>query len=249
MKTKKKKKLGAPSVWTDDFYVKAYRLSKAGLSEEGIAGGLGVRVETFRHWKKTKPALMEAVKEGRKPDEEGSTTYQEYVYNRLSPDLQHLWQEIESCSMSEEPNAIARLENMLSDTGKRARQQLFLQSLVHFNFDLSQALRAVNISRDRFDRWVTQDPNFAKLIDEMDWHRKNFFEGKLVELVRAGDPGIVKFVNSTYNADRGYGKTTTVNKNVNVSGTVYNTNVPIEELGLSFDERKALLKKMRSKKE
>lgn len=249
MRTRKKGR--KQSLWKDEFYVEAFRLAKAGLSVEGIAAGLGVSVDTYRHWRKTRPAFKEAVRLGKKSDEEGASTFEEYVFDRLPPELQQVWKEIMECSAKGSPNAINRLERILGDCGRRGRQHILLHALIHCNFNLSEALRTVNMSRGQFDRWLVNDPGFAALVDEMDWHRKNFFEGKLYELVKAGEPALVKFVNQTYNADRGYGKRSTVEKNVNVTvtGTVRHSSVPIDELDLDLEAKKKLLRKIRKENE
>lgn len=246
MKTKKKgKKKGAPTVWEDSFYVKTFQLAQQGLTDEGIAAGLGVHFRTFRLWKKKRPALKEAITAARKPASAPIDTFKDYVYEQLPSDLKDLWQDIQACSVEGNPNAVARMEKMLSDAGKTARQHLFIHALIANNFNFTAACKAVNIGKKQFDTWLLSDPGFARLIDEMDWHKKNFFESKLFELVAAGDGNIVKFVNQTYNADRGYGNVKTINKNVNVTGTVRTAAVSVDELDLTVEQKKALLAKIR----
>jgi hypothetical protein len=244
----KSKKIGAPTNWKDEFYVQAFQFARLGMSEEGIASALGVQHQTFRKWKKKRPALQFALTEGRKKDTKGSETFADYVYERLPDNLKKVWDELQECGAQEE-NAIARLENMLSECGKRGRQQLFVHSLIHNNFNLSKALKAVNLSRKQFDYWLINDPGFAELIDEMEWHKKNFLEGALLDLVRQGDPGVVKFVNQTYNADRGYGKVTKVDKTVTYQGTIRHAPVDLEELDLDLESKKKLRDQLRKQRE
>lgn len=235
--------------WKPIYLLQIYRLSRSGLGDMKIAEGLGVTYATFRNWRKKKKSVRDALKEGRAADHEPLSTFRNFCYDRLPEHLQDAWDEIMECESSN--SSVTKLEAMLKDHGRRGRQHLLLHALVHYNFNISAACRAVNISRKRFDKWAITDPDFADLVAEMKVHKKDFFEGALIQLVRQGDSAAIRMVNSTYNADRGYGRNTTINKNVRVDGHIVNehTQIPIEELGLSIDERKRLLEALREKRQ
>jgi hypothetical protein len=255
MKTQKKKtihrrKLPSNTVWKSTHLVTCYQLAKEGLGDKKIAEYLGVTYPTFWSWKKKKASLRHALKEGRK-QENGVKSFLSYVHTRLPEHLKDIWEEI--LGNEDKDTTVTKVERMLSQAGRRGRQQLFLHALVHYNFNLSDACKAVNITKKQFDNWVMNDPDFGELIQEMEWHKDNLFEGQLVGLVKAGDPGAIKFANMTRNAKRGYGNKKEMTKNVNVSvnGQIINSHtvVPIDELDLPLEERKKLLEQVRRRKE
>ncbi len=202
----KERKMGryADKKWQDIFLVRSYEMARSGLKDSQIADALGVSRVTFTKWKEDKPALNDALSMGRVNQSKGNGVqrFLEYTYDRLPPDLKELWDEIKK--VDEGKSNLVSLEAILQDAGEKARQELFFHALVHYNFNPSHACRAVNVSKDELDRWVTSDPDFARLVEQMHWHKKNLFEGKLVELVMQGDPSAVIFANKTHNRDRGY---------------------------------------------
>ena len=136
------------------------------------------------------------------------------------------------------------MERLLDNAGKRARQHLFLYALTASNFNASEACRKVNISRKTFENWVTTEPEFGQLIDEMHWHKKNFFESALVGLIRSGDSSATIFANRTLNRDRGYNE----KFELEVKGQVNHAHahiVQIDDLNLPIKVRRLILEAMR----
>lgn len=240
----KTKKDHPDRIFTDKTPLIVYRLAKTGMSDRDVAKALGVPETTFRKWKRERDSVKYALDEARRADA-GAQTYMEYVYDQLPEHLKPVWEAI----LDPTNNPITYVERMLKDCGKRGRQHLFLHALVHYNWNATEACRAVNIRKITFDRWVTDDPGFGELVREMDWHKKNFFEAQLISLVKAGDPALVKFVNQTYNADRGYGTKKEVRKSVdvNVRGQVGHAVVTLDDLDLPVEERRKLLQKIRDR--
>lgn len=240
-----KKRLGKKFVWRDEFYVKAYELAKTGMSDDHLAKALGVTVVTLNKWKRIRPAFKDAIdKANREVAKSGVSSFLDYVYDRLTPELQVLWDEINACD--EEDNGTLRMEALLSRAGTRARQHLFIHALIARNFNASRACRAVNISVGTLNTWM-QDPQFSQMIDEIHFHKKNFFEGALIGLVKARDPSAIIFANRTFNRDRGYGDKTTIEHTgqVNHAHAVIN----VDELDLPLEQRKEILLKLRAKQE
>lgn len=228
--------------WRDDFYVKAHALAKAGWGDGKIANALGVDDDTFRRWRKKRPALEEALLSARS-GANGVESFHEYVYKQLPDHLRRLWDKINKCSR--ERNGVSRVEALLENAGLRARQHLFLYALVNANFNPSAACRAVNITKKTFDNWKNYDPDFLELVDEIDWHKGNFFEGALVMLVKEGNAPAVLFANKTFNAKRGYadkGDSTVIHNHLHAV-------VNVDDLNLPLETRKALLDAMRAKRE
>lgn len=240
---------GTPSKWDDVNYHRAFMMARSGMADQTIAQALGVSHMTFMRWKEQRPALVAALQEGRAAgDPDNGGTFQDYVYTRLPEELQDTWRQImEWEDWGAGPEYVA---NLLKDKGKVARQRLFIHALVHCNFNVSAAMAKINVSRKTYENWV-QDPEFATLMEEIEWHKCNFFEEALMDLVRAREPAAVMFVNRTKNANRGYtDKGLTVTHQHNHTGIVAHVveAVPVDSLGMNFDEKLALLNRIRAAK-
>lgn len=239
MKVKKKKDKLAKK-WNEGMYVRVYELAKAGLSKIKVAEGLGVQYLTLKSWFKQNEYLVEAYERGK-----GSATgtaqpsFSEFVYNRLSPELQSLWDQINECQ--DDRNAVLRIEALLADKGERTRQHLFLYALTNCSFDASEALKKVNVSKSELDRWIL-DPPFQRLMDEIQWHKGNFIESAVFDLIRERDPGIVAFASKTFNRDRGFNDKREITVNHQHSGAI-----TLESLDLPLDVRRVILEALRNK--
>lgn len=195
------KKRRKPQKWNGMVPVKAYRFARQGINPTDTARLLGVSKVMFYKWLKDRPELKEAL-ELAKADAGGDGTFPSWVYARLSPELKALWDKIDN--WSDQKNGYQKITELLADHGARTRQQLFLHALCVSAFNPSEAMRKVGVSKRELDRWAEADPDFCELVEEIDYHKKNFFEGSLVQLVAAGDPSATTFANKTVNADRGY---------------------------------------------
>lgn len=229
--------------WNDEYYVLGFELAKSGLSDQRLAKFMGITVTTLKQWRAKRKAFNAAIERGRKFCNGKSTmTFREYVYQRLSPRLQELWDKINECE--DAPSGVARLEALLEKHGKSARQHLFLYALTSSNFNASEACRKVNIARQTMEQWVEDDPDFAALLQEVDWHKQNFFESSLVALVASGDPSATIFANRTYNRKRGYGEKT----EVEMTGRVEHEHiVSVRDLNLPLETRLSLLQAIRQR--
>lgn len=232
--------------WDDRFYVEAYALAQQGLPDNAIAAAIGVSATAFWKWAKSKPALAEALKRARtSTGPKGSGQFSAYVYKNLPPHLQQLWDRINLCDRT--TSGYERMEHLFKEAGLRARQHLFLHAMIVTHFNWSEACRKVGISKATVDLWVRTDPDFPALVDEIHWHKKNFFESHLIERVAEGDVPSTIFANRTMNRDRGYGDT----KQIEVTGEVRHTHshlqvvIDPEKLGLSEEMTLALLEKLR----
>jgi len=239
----------AKTIWTDENYVTCYELARSGISEQRMAQALGVAVSTLRKWKTNKPALADAIKRGKGSldDNTPTQTFQQYIYQKLPEHLMQLYNEIEACES--ESNGIQKVEALLSKHGKRARQHLFLHALVSGNFNVSRACSMVNISRKTFEHWVTNEPEFHELMEEIDFHKKNYFESALVGLVARGDSSATIFVNKTINRDRGYNEKIDLNVSGNIEHEHLHAHIAVDELQLRLETRKEILEAIRNRKD
>lgn len=243
IKRKKKKGRGG-TTFQDEFYVKAYLLAKSGMSNLAVSKNLGCSITTFHKWLIKHPALQTALTLGRKGNKVNTEKFHEYIYDHLPAHLRSLWDEIQKCE--EAPDAQERIECVLEGQGKRARQHLFIYALVARSFNASAAMRACNVSKAQYDRWVEEDPGFAELIDEVHFHKKNFFEGALISLVAAGDSPATLFANKSLNKDRGYHDKVTVEHSGEIN---HNHTIDIDSLDLSMEIRVAIMEALRKQKE
>ena len=225
--------------YSDQVIFDAYEAARTGVSQEGIRALLKITADTFYDWMRKYPLFALAIKRGReygKKADGSEETFREYVYQQLDPKLKAIWDEVNACQ--KEKNSIARLEALFENHGTKARQHLFLYALTASNFNASRALKRVGLSHGRLRSWVENDPDFAKLYQEIEWHKGNFFESGLIGRVKEGDTGAIIFANRTFNKDRGYG----IKNEIQVSGTIHHEHtVDIEGLELSLEVRRALL--------
>ena len=191
--------------YDEDTPFKAYELAKTGLNDQDIAKSLGISRPTLNAWRKKRKVLDKAIREGRKVIMEGgAASFQDYVHQQLPEKLKSYWDAL--CALDKDGKLSAEdIEAVLQDAGLRGRQNLWLHALIHSNFNPSDACRKVNVSRKTVSHWLN-DRHFRELFQEIQWHKKNFFEGALIGLVASGDTSATIFVNKTVNRDRGYGE-------------------------------------------
>ena len=163
----------------------------------------------------------------------GRNTLSGYVFKQLSPEAREVWKQVQFWTDSNA--SYEKIESILGGKSKKLRQELFVHALVHSNFDVSTACTMVGVTRRCLEHW-RKDLEFRQLIEEIQWHKKNFFERALVDLVEIRHPGATIFVNKTMNADRGYSEKLQVEH----SGSV-TTGVRIEDLDLDLETRKKIL--------
>lgn len=232
-------------VWHPKLIIKAYDLAKEGYSDTQISGVIGVSQPTFAEWKTRHRLLGYALKRARKHRVDGGVEqFHEYVYKRLPASLKALWDEVMGCW--KEGSGLEGVEALFSRHGVRARQHMLLYALPRSNFNISEACRLIGVGLKTYASWVKDDDGFGELMKEMDQHKKNFFEGALVDLVKRGDPSAVIFANRTQNRDRGYNEKYTLE----VSGTVNHNHavLAIGELDLPVEVRGIILEAIRKKK-
>lgn len=207
-----------------------------------IAEVLEIDVQTLMGWLQRYQEFRTARKmaEERRGNREGLA---DYIVGHLSPEARECYDKLQFWEGKEDMEE--KIRYMLRDRPKRVRQELYLHALVRSNFDPSTALRMSGVSRVQVDDWVTYDPEFKALVKEIHWHKKNFFEKALLDLVEERHPGAVIFVNKTVNADRGYNERIDVHH----SGSVGGGGVDVDDLDLPLDIRKAIYQAVQRKKQ
>lgn len=227
----------AKSPYKPEYAIEAYILASKGVSNELIAKTLGVSRITFLAWQKKKFLLRYALKKAKEktlPNNE-LTSVKEFIVGHLPKDLKKVWNDI--VFWQDHLEGTEKVSALLANMGKRQRQSLWLHAYMANSFNASKANQFCQVNKDILDGW-RKDPMFAKLIDELKWQQKNYYESALVDLVAKGDAYAITFVNRTVNRDRGYGD----KLEVEVSGTIqHNHTIDISKLNLSLSCRKEIL--------
>lgn len=234
--------------WDDRNYLKAYELALSGMNDTKIAEVLGVSYSTFKYWKDTKPAFKEALEKAKSiKNIDPNQAIKDHIFGKLCPELRDVWNKI--CNYENMPRGCTRLEALLKGYGKTARQHLFLYALVNANYNLSEACKKVNIPKHTFKVWKETDPDFAELVDEIEWHKGNLYESALVDLVKQGDTSATIFANKTFNKQRGYGEKLEIKSDSTVTHHHLHVHVKIDDLKLPIETRKQILLALRESKQ
>jgi hypothetical protein len=88
-------------------------------------------------------------------------------------------------------------------SGKRERQEAFIQAYLADAFNISSACRQVGIDRSTYYKW-SEDDEFKTKFNDARESRKDFIESKLLERVAKGDTIAIIFACKCLLADRGY---------------------------------------------
>lgn len=204
-----------------------------------IAAALETSAATLIQWIKKFPNLQLARDMAVKRREE-TKSFGGYVYKHLSAEAKQTWDEIQFWQEGESTEE--KISKLLDGKTKTVRQELFVHALINYSFNVSEACRIAGVSRATMESWRDRDEGFRKMLEEIEWHKCNFFESALLDLVAEKNPGAVMFVNRTKNAHRGYNEKLTVETSDSMSG------INIDELDLSIDTRKEILAAIRKKK-
>lgn len=120
-----------------------------------------------------------------------------YIMRNLSPQARQTWTKLTTVDSQEEIDALFK------GRPERLRQELFCHAILHTGYDYSKACQMVGIDYRKMQSWKS-DLDFCQMLEEIKWHKKNFFEKGVLNLVAEGHPGAIIFVNRTVNRDRGY---------------------------------------------
>lgn len=203
--------------------VDMYELAAGGLSNKQIAQAMGISCERFRGWVKDKEVVRKTLERARMPRE----TLGNFIGNlkgRMAEETKEMWEKL--TAWHNEPNAVRKIEKLFQDRGESARQELFVNALFAFNFNIADACRFVNISRAIFNRWVLSEPGFAELIDEVREAMSDIFVSNLVKASNSGDVSATIFGCKTLAKDRGFAEKLEVEH-------THKGSIAIEEMNLS----------------
>lgn len=229
-------------------YLKAYQAARAGMSKKETAAAIGVSVTMLDKFMEENEDFADAIKKGRS-EAKGKSGYDElkdFCYGRLPPRARKLWDRVDAVDKldhEENPDKPALMEEAwraIAVQPELVRMKLFLHALVATNFTVTAACRVVGMAKSEIDRWVRESPAFAELFAGVQEAKKDFFEGGLVRLVRAGDSAATIFANRTVNRDRGYGEKIVVDshKTQEITHRVKVDDLPIEVRRYLLDQQR-----------
>lgn len=244
--------------WNAKYVWQAYQHAANGYGLGELAEAFGVIGATLRNWGKKHPELREAYNAGRKVWEEKqkaekaiikkaspTDTFHDYLYRQLTPELQETWDIIQNTDLNDGPG-MARVEAMLAEGGQHIRKRIFLHAWSTSNFQLGKALRRSCVSKRQFEVWC-HDSEFASLVEEIQWHKDNYFEDALIRLVMEGNTKAILHVAKSKLASRGYNPTTQINAQVDTNNA--DGGLDIDKLDLPVEVRLAIVEAMRAAKE
>lgn len=184
--------------WSNDNYVKVYRLAHTGASKVDCANALGVTVSTFHAWLKQYPSLQTAYASGARDGTNTTTTAElgSYVYQRLDPALQAIWDGMRE-AYNDNATGYQRVEALLRGRDLRVRQYLFIHAYVAGQYSISRACRMVNVSPVTVKEW-RNDPTFQRLWDEYRAYHSGFFDDALTGMVMRGDSPATIYAHKVY---------------------------------------------------
>lgn len=249
---KKAQKAGrASKTIAPEKYGEVYELVKTGLSDKDVAERFGLKKSHLREQRdkdKALDSLITTARQMTRPRGAGEGNFEEYVYGHLDPRARKHWDKImEVWKSKASPDRRDKLRQVLKGTqnaSKNVRQGLFVHAWIKTGFNGTQASMLSGVPYRTYMAWAKFDPHFQHLLEEIDWHRKNFFESALIKLVRKGNPAAVVHAAKTQLADRGYGT------KVEFTGQMTHTHedrVTVEDLNLDLDTRKKLFKALQEK--
>ena len=218
--------------WDDNYYLQTFLMTKKGITEPKLRELIGASEPTWKGWKRKRPALRAALKQGREarrsvvetnPDHERVETFAEYVYGQLPTPMRRVWTEIEAINDGDDERQ-RHMKETLNEHGVPFRQALYLHALPTSRFNMTTALKKSMISLRTYEQWHRDYPDFVELVKEIKAHKQSYFENALMDAVQLGDTSAIIFANKTFNRDIGYGDKVTVEH----TGNVTNTNITLD---------------------
>lgn len=230
------------TTWKETYLFDVYEFARQGFTQHQVAEAIGVPWDTFDGWYRRKPMLREAYRRGAafrdRPNQQAA-----YVYGHLPKHLKEIWDALVEIGDRKDAEDIA--ETLLGPLGEKGKQVLLLHTLSTNHWNLSTALYRLRLETARFRKWCREDPEFAELIREVEWHKDNYYESALLGRVAAGDPNAILHVARTRLRSRGYGDKVEVEVSGHVTHEVQvTTPVDLDALGLPLDLRRQLLEHM-----
>jgi hypothetical protein len=200
------------------------------------AAALGIRAPNLRVLIDKHPELAQAKEMAEQNRNKGMLG--NYVLTNLTKASKEIWDRLTKVNTHE------AIESIFKGKPIKLRQELFCHAILHTGYDISKACNIVGVDRYQMESWK-QDLGFLQMLEEVQFHKKNFFEKALIGLVAEGYPGAIIHANRTVNADRGYRE----GIDVNINGTPGRVDWEIGDLDLDVETMKKVLAAIEKKKQ
>jgi len=207
-----------------------------------VAAALDTTTSVLVKWIERFPELKEArdFAESQKKKQNLTT----YMFEHLSPGTRKIWDEM--MFYEDHKFSTEKFRKILEGKSKKIRQEIYLHALTMNGWNPSKASKIACVPMETAKTWVENDPIFRQILQEMEVHRKNFYENCLHDLAQNGNPGAIMFINRTLNANRGYNERMQINHQH--SGEIRHVGYRVQDLELSMATRKEILKAVRARK-
>ena len=229
----------------------AYKYASEGCKNQEIAKLLGgLDKNTFCKWQNKREGFKNAIMEGRAAYKKAknappSENLTDFIYGKLPEHLREIWNHMEKAYKKDPSLSITEVDELVQDSNSEAKQMLFFHAWYNCDFSVQRAKAMVNVTKKIWDSWQ-KDPDFLQLFDEMVVIKKDFFESKLVNLVKKGSASATVAANESFNSEL-YGK----KQRLEVEGTVQHQHSHLIDLGslpLPLEIKKQVLEAVREQK-
>ena len=93
---------------------------------------------------------------------------------------------------------------------REENKELFLIALEKTLGIVSAACKEIGISRDTYYKWLRDDPEFKKKVDDMNEYQVDFVENQLFKKIKAGSERAILFYMKYKGKNRGYASRTEI---------------------------------------
>lgn len=235
-------KLKKRKVLTEEEKFLVYDMAKEGRASEKILQALALKNINKQKIKEQILHIIKIANKHKRKESESKNPLVDFVIGNLPEKTKALFMALKENQDGSDGKigSVEAIEFLLQGQPKAIRQKLFLQALVDSCFNVNYARKMINLSPTQLAIWK-KDPEFLKMINELQVYKKNFFESKLIKLVDIGDSAATIFANKTFNRDLGYGD------RVDVKHTHEHKHLTIDKLNISLKAKKELLAAIQKK--
>jgi hypothetical protein len=234
--------------WDDTNYVTAYIAARDGKSGKDIAAMLGCNPARLAIWRKQRPALEDAIQRGKSSS---TRTLTEHILGSVPEDVLHTWDIIQTkhkaASKAGSRVSAAELDMLTGQMEGRQLQHLYLLALASSSWNADRACKTIGVQPYMLQAW-RKDPDFCKVAQAISEAKRDFVEGRLLDLVNGGHAGATIFAAKSLVPE--YQETRTLKHTGKVDVDVQHTHtLALEDLNLPTDLMLQILEHVDAHKE
>lgn len=235
--------------WRDEHLFTIWEICRNGGTDRMIRDVLGISGATLTAWMRDVPLLAEGMQRARELLESSAVErFFEYIHGHLPADLRALWETMKRNVEDKDKlgGGLARNMELVAAEPVINQQHLFLHAYASSFFNASAAVRVLGISVRKLEVWQ-KDAGFRRLLEEVNFHKKGYFQNALMGLVEKGDPRAILFANERVNREE-YGRRIGLEISGKVEVEHQHKMIMMKDVAdrLSFDTRQELLEVFRA---